>query len=455
MARESNIKIEGGYDESLDRAERRAKGVYYTPTSIIVDMLSTLPLAGVNLEDKLLLDPCCGEGRFLIEAVKLGFKPENIYGYDIDPKATKRARESIKELTGFDARNNIRKANFLEVAQSSSRRYDFIVTNPPWGSKIAKKEQRSWGRLYGAGHSLDSSALIMFAALRSLKEGGTLSFLLPEAFFNIGSFEDVRHEILRHQVTHLRDYEKPFVRLMTRAQAITLRKSNSDVGGVECSYEWRQHTRHQSSFAKNPKQIMNFWLSDSDAAVVAAIYEHQHITLAGRAEWGMGIVTGDNPRYCRTKPRAGYIGVIRGQDIVQEGELKARVFIPKRLSRYQQSAEEGFYLAPEKIVYRFISNRLLFRLDRDCRYMLNSANALILKEDILKYGEGIAAMLSSDVMNYLFGAIFRTHKILRGDIERLPIHIDYFAQHDKFTEESYLEYLGLERGDEGDYKVKE
>ena len=55
----------------------------------------------------------------------------------------------------------------------------------------------------------------------------------------------------------------------------------------------------------------------------------------------------------------------------------------------------------------------------------------------------LADLLNSKPMNWLFSKLFNTHKILRSDLETLPIHTDYFKEHSTFDEKKYLEFLGM------------
>ena len=55
--------------------------------------------------------------------------------------------------------------------------------------------------------------------------------------------------------------------------------------------------------------------------------------------------------------------------------------------RFQQAAPERKYRAPEKLVYRFISKKLIVAYDDRGRLTLNSANILIPRVDAVP-GEG-------------------------------------------------------------------
>ena len=67
----------------------------------------------------------------------------------------------------------------------------------------------------------------------------------------------------------------------------------------------------------------------------------------------------------------------------------------------------------------------------------------------------LAALLNSDFMNWVFTKLFNTHKILRGDLESLPIHSRLLANMPDFDEARYLEKLDIEKNKNGAYRIKE
>lgn len=408
--------------------------------------MSTIEIKG----GETLCDPCCGGGNFLMGAIERGVKPENIYGYDVDADAVAIARERMLEATGFDATKNIVIADFWSVAPTLGKRFDIIATNPPWGSEIEGKKRSELTTKYRVTHTSDSSSLILLSALETLRDGGKMTILLPDSFFNIGGFEDARRRILDLEITHLRDYGKPFKGLMTRAESITLRNNKANPQqSAECRFEGREFSRTLSSFRENPKSIINMWLSAEGAEVVAAIYDKPHITLANSATWGMGIVTGNNAKYCKSTPSRDDIAVTRGYNITLDGIKQPDTYIPNRLEIYQQVASREFYQSREKIIYRFISSRPIFCTDCEQRYILNSANGFIPNEGIALSCDQIVERLNSRVIAWLFEALFRTHKILRSDIEKLPLHTEI----SDFSEMNYQQYLGIEIDTEGNYRL--
>jgi site-specific DNA-methyltransferase (adenine-specific) len=429
------------YENNLSNSYRNQEGIYYTPASIVMDMFSSIEIS----PDTTFMDPCCGSGNFIIEAIRLGVKPENVYGYDVDENAVKITRARIQKEFGYDA-PKIQVGDFLQQAcilRNEGVRFDMICTNPPWGKKIEKADKERYAAQYDCGNSLDTTALCMGASIQLLSPGGILGFLIQEAFFNIAAFEDMRKQVLCKKIIKIADYGKAFKGLMTKAQAITLVNSPADSGTkVVCQYEGYTHYRTQQSFEDNPKHILNFWADESDAAVIDKLYNAEHITLVGKAKWALGIVTGNNQRFCVDTPSSGYIPVYKGSDITRNGIKNPTHYITQDFSLFQQVAPREMYEAPEKLIYKFISSDLCFFCDDKQRYILNSANILV-PSGLNISAQQLASLLNSDMMNWLFKKLFATHKVLRGDLELLPIHTAYFDRYPHFNEDTYREYLGV------------
>ena len=179
--------------------------------------------------------------------------------------------------------------------------------------------------------------------------------------------------------------------------------------------------------------------------LISAIRERPHVTLAGSALWGLGIVTGNNSEYCLRHPSVETVPVYRGRDITRSRLLGPHVFINKDFSRYQQVAPISLYMAPEKIIYRFISERLVFFCDNRQSFILNSANLVVPDESFPVRSGYLAAYFSCDFTNWMFSKIFNTNKILRSDIETIPVFHEIYEEHAEFDESRLLDYLGIEK----------
>ena len=157
--------------------------------------------------DRILIDPFCGSGTFPIEAAMMaaGIAPgmnreftaekwnhlipskewydavdeareqinlkidTDIQGYDIDEKMVAIARENAK-LAGVDSLIHFQKRGIDQL--SHSKKYGFIITNPPYGERIEeKKNLPALYRMIGERfQALDSWSLYLITAYDKAQE---------------------------------------------------------------------------------------------------------------------------------------------------------------------------------------------------------------------------------------------------------------------------------------------
>jgi len=440
------------YEACLSDSYRNKEGIYYTPAHVVRDLFFK---PQEDIGKATFCDPCCGSGNFILRALEIGFKPENVYGYDVDPVAIEITKARIRQFCGYNS-SNIQTMDFLSAASiGHAQHFDYIYTNPPWGKKLTKEEKELFGTKFGTGSSVDTCSLFFFACLACLNHEGTLGLLLPESFFNISTFEHARLKALSLTVNRLVDYGKAFKGLLTKAQAIVLTNKPAELNDlVKCENSCGSTRRSVRSFLSNPKSILNLYCDHKSADTLEYLFSIPHINLAERASWGLGIVTGNNEKFIVPAPKEGYLPVFKGSDITQSELKKPNSYIPSDFSQYQQVAPLTLYLAKEKLIYKFISSRLCFYHDTKQRFVLNSANVLIPDADFPVSTKVLGLLLNSDFMNWMFSSIFSTHKILRGDLEALPIYSQFLKNESHFNEQQYLEDLNIIKEENGTYRIK-
>ncbi len=408
------------YGQMLSESYRNKEGIFYTPKYIVDDMMKDLQADG----NTLFLDPCCGTGNFLVKAVEMGVSPQNLYGFDTDPTAVLIARRRIMELTGQEAPHVVC-SDFLKECPGLNVSFDLIYTNPPWGKKIPKAERDQLAKRYQGGPSPDTCSLFLFASLSVLKADGRLGLLMPESFFNIATYESARKAVLERILLGIKDYGKPFGNMYSACTIEVLNRLTDHTNEVVCDDGQNVYRRKQRSFSNMPKHILNYWTNDAEMDLIEKLMQQPYLTLKGHAQWGLGIVTGNNTELCKATRRKGYKPVYRGSDIFPDRVRMASLFLrPKDFPRYQQMASLQLLNAPVKLIYRFISNNLVFYCDTQQRFILNSANMLVLDDDFPLSSEELAEILNSPLTNWLFKQLFHTHKVLKGDLEVLPIITD-------------------------------
>jgi site-specific DNA-methyltransferase (adenine-specific) len=444
------------YEGDLSNSHRNKEGIYYTPDHIVDRFFESI--IG-DVSELVFCDPCCGSGNFIIAALEHGFLPENIYGFDTDPVAVAITNARFENRSGI-ASANINMADFLhDVVLDNALNipsFDVVFTNPPWGKKLPSKDKDLLSKAFSCPKSIDTSALFFQAALRKAKPSSIIGMLLPESFFNIASFSSTRETILKHKILGFVDFDKPFKGLMTKAKGLFVSKEKlSDIdASIPCETLTGTHLRSHKSFIDNPKNIFNFECGSQSSDLINHLYSLPHMTLDGKARWGLGIVTGNNKKFVSADPEDNYIPVFKGSEI-QAGQLpNPKNFIPDDLKQYQQVASPDLYFSPEKLIYRFISSNLVFHHDTEGKLFLNSANMLVLKNDVGISHADLAWLLNTKLMNWVFRQVFDTYKVLRSDLEALPIFLEYFEGSQPKSEDELLQYLNVEVGADGTYRLK-
>lgn len=387
--------------------QKSVQGAYYTPTALIDDALAHWPKPITAF-----LDPCCGVGKYLLQAgQQFQLAPTALIGFESDRVAAHLAR--INLLLAFRDQNFTPQIfcvdALAEFARHPHRQWDAIATNPPWGAC----------KNTGGGESF---ARFLQASIQGLRPGGRLSFILPESILNIKAHTDIRKLILQKTcIDTIARLGRPFTGVFTPVIRLDLiRQPAPDGWSVTISQGSHHDPIPQQRFAHNTHCTFDIDTTAQAENLLRKLYAVPHQTLRNQAEWALGIVTGDNKKYVFNQPKAGTEAVWRGSDLAPYCLRPARSFLHFAPTVFQQVAPERLYRAPEKLIYKFISQKLAFVYDNQQRLTLNSANLLIPAVMGMSI-KVVLAFLNSTVLQYIFNKKFATHKVLRGDLETLPI----------------------------------
>lgn len=412
------------YQCLLNEGEKSNRGSYFTASKIVEDSL----IGKISHEERF-LDPCCGTGKYLIYAAKLlKLSPENIYGFDIDELAVRIARinllitfepyDFIPNIHCLDALTELATSEVFCNTNDLIGSFDFIATNPPWG---AYKNYRIPERYANGVKSGESFSLFLAKSLTLLKEGGLISFILPESILKIRTHSDIREILLKQsQITTIAKLGRKFTGVFTEAIRLDIIKVLPNTGWL-VAIEENGVIAHveQDRFRENEYFTFDVEVKTEEERILNKIFAVDHSTLFKNAEWALGIVTGNNKKHILNIQEKGTEAIFRGSDVHQFKIGEPRAFIRFTQNDFQQVAPERFFRAKEKLIYRFISKLLIFAYDDKQSLTLNSANILIPR--IPGVGLKVAlAYLNSSVFLYIFKKKYSTHKVLRGDIEKLP-----------------------------------
>ena len=217
-------------------------GQYFTPREIVDFIVDVLPIKN----DSKVLDTSCGSGGFLLYALNKvrnqatdfypnwkndtkqyakwfpywhDFAQNNLYGIEISEQISRAAKMNM--IIHDDGHTNVITSDGLvsdETLQMKTNNhgftygtFDFIITNPPFGSTIRQSEQ-AYLKTYQLGKKEEdwlavkavpvstrdgqsTEVLFIEQDYKFLKEGGYLAIVLPDGILTNSSMQYVRTQI--------------------------------------------------------------------------------------------------------------------------------------------------------------------------------------------------------------------------------------------------------------------
>ncbi len=136
---------------------RKELGAWYTPPELVSAVVREAVFDGARS----VLDPACGDGRFL-HATGL---PEQV-GVDIDP--------ATAAAGGFVCDDAL-------TRDWGPRLFDMVVGNPPFLSQMARLTTRGGRSRFGGGPYADAAGEFLALATRLVRPGGRVGLVLPQS----------------------------------------------------------------------------------------------------------------------------------------------------------------------------------------------------------------------------------------------------------------------------------
>lgn len=412
------------YISLLNIGNRKACGSYYTPTSIVRKMCQHI-LKMNPIENGKIFDPCCGTGNFILQLPQ-HIPYENVYGNDIDPISVKIAR--INFALKYDVSDasvlyaHITESDYLSFAPE--KKYDYIIGNPPWGFHFSDSQKEILRSKYqsAVGNSIESYDIFVEQSLSMLKHGGILSFVLPEAILNVKMHMPIREIMLNcSSIQYLELLGNVFDKVQCPCIILQLQytgQSFNSIGMTVCDVSRTYVIQQERAISA---QCMSFSMTDEEYHIIEKMDCLQNKeTLQNQSKFALGIVTGNNKKYLLTDQKSNAEIILKGSDLYLFKCKPSSNYIVFQPEHFQQTAPTEYYRAPEKLLYRFVCNQLVFAYDDKQTLSLNSCNILIPEINGLhiKY---VLAVLNSRMAQFYFMKQFHSIKVLRSHIEQIPI----------------------------------
>jgi tRNA1(Val) A37 N6-methylase TrmN6 len=412
--------ILGAFYQSIQSISQKSNiGSFYTPQELL-KKITVDP-------NKTILDPCCGSGGILLNVITKAHRPSNIFARDIDETALNICYINfVLFFNDNDAAVNISKQDITKelsdflFSDPDIEQFDYIITNPPWGSKFSKKEKDAFIASYPELGTSEIFSISLYNSLKMLKKDGDLFFFLPHSFLNVAAHRNIRNYVFnKNNKIVITLLGNAFKGVLSESILVSLKNGavkNTIIINDKTGNVWKLPRKS----IVPPDYIVSATSNGKDTALIEKIYSVEHITLQDNTIFALGIVTGNNKKYLINKNdrrNEKTEAIFRGKDVEKYVLGEPEYFIEFQPELYQQTAPIEYY-RQRKVVYRFICDKIICALDNNDALVLNSANLFISKNYPM---ETIISFFNSDIYTFIFRKKFHSKKVLKSHLQNLPL----------------------------------
>ena len=173
--------------------EARKYQAFYTKSTPIVDYMVYKLL--LNPTDKI-FEPCGGDGVF-VKAILDSNEFANIDICELNPASIEVLQSKFSLYQNLTIRQcDTLLDNDLSFNSNFGGIYDKIIANPPYGAWQNLEKRAVLKKMYSELYAKESYALFLFCCIELLKDGGILSFIIPDTFLNLHMHKAIRKHIL-------------------------------------------------------------------------------------------------------------------------------------------------------------------------------------------------------------------------------------------------------------------
>jgi adenine-specific DNA-methyltransferase len=211
--------------------EARKYQAFYTKSIPIVDYMVKKLM--ITPSDKI-FEPCGGDGVF-IEAILAENEFANIDICELNDTAYQTLQNKFAHYSNIQIRQcDTLLDSDLIFNSGFGGVYDKIIANPPYGAWQDLDKRAALKKIYSELYAKETYALFLYRCIELLKDGGILSFIIPDTFLNLHMHKAIRNHILtKTKILELALFPSSFFPGVNFGYAnlsiITLQKSDSKI----------------------------------------------------------------------------------------------------------------------------------------------------------------------------------------------------------------------------------
>lgn len=172
---------------SFTQPEKKGDGIFFTPPSIIKNMIERIKSIP-NLVIRNVLEPSCGSCE-MIHYLNQHFHGIHITGIEKNTRIFEQVQPAFTEYSNVSLLHR----DYLQWDIMNENKFDLIIGNPPYF--VVKKDQVDESFYHLIDGRPNIFVLFIIHSLQKLKDNGVLSFVLPHNFTNCIYYSKIRNYI--------------------------------------------------------------------------------------------------------------------------------------------------------------------------------------------------------------------------------------------------------------------
>ena len=457
------FQLSACYTAMLPDSLRSEWGAFYTPPPLTSRLMELAEEAGTDWCKARVLDPACGGGAFLLPVALrmqqhlkklsasklLDHFAEHLSGFDIDPFAAQLSQTwfeiafaDITAETGRPFPSVIRVCDSL-TQPVSSKRFDLIIGNPPYGRVRLSNRLREKYRRSLFGHA-NMYGLFTDLALKWARKGGVVAYVTPTGFLAGEYFKALRSLLAKDAppiaIDFITERRGVFDDVLQEALLATYRRGGKPQSPTVhyLSINGRAQVTHAGSFVL-PNEPGHPWLAPRVPAD-GPLVEQLNRLPARLADWGYKVSTGPLvwnrfKDQFRARPGKDTFPVIWAESITADGRFVYRAEKRNHQPYFRPAESDGWLKTSETCVLlqrttskeqarRLIAAELpeAFIKAHGSVIVENHLNMVKCVKDEPKVAPAVvAAMLNSKIADRAFRCMSGSVAVSAFELEALPL----------------------------------
>ncbi len=212
-----------GRKYELKNANQKNEGAYYTPQSVVFDIIEET-FKNIKLDRKIIvLEPSIGTANFIPQLIKrVGIENLKVIAFDTNSQTIEFTKKNIEI---FYPELEIEFHNEDFIMSEFNEKVDFIIGNPPYLT-LPKKEKDKYKEILNVKD--DSNNLISYFFHKSFNLSNNISFVLPKYFLFSTEYKEVRRILsTKYFIPNIFDYGVDYFDVFVETISLIITKSKT------------------------------------------------------------------------------------------------------------------------------------------------------------------------------------------------------------------------------------